>query len=77
MGKRIDVVLIINNVIFILEFKVGEKEYLHTAIEQVWDYALDLKNFHQPSHNAVIVPILVATEADFLIITIDNYMNLI
>src|SRR5687768_18606104 len=44
MGQRIDVVLIIKHVIFILEFKVGEKSF--SSIDQVWDYALDLKNFH-------------------------------
>ena len=27
MGQRIDVVLIIGSVIFVLEFKVGEKEF--------------------------------------------------
>src|SRR4051812_46997062 len=37
MGKRIDVVLIIKNVIFILEFKVGEKEFLSNASDQVLD----------------------------------------
>jgi hypothetical protein len=63
MGKRIDCLLIIENVVFILEFKVGEKEYLNYQVEQVWDYALDLKNFHKPSHNIVIVPMLIATEA--------------
>jgi DUF2075 family protein len=63
MGKRIDVVLIIKNVIFILEFKVGEKEYLQSAIDQVSDYALDLKNFHKTSHQPLIAPILVATKA--------------
>ena len=63
MGKRIDVVLIIKNVIFILEFKVGETEYLQSAIDQVWDYGLDLKNFHETSHNQMIAPILIATKA--------------
>ncbi len=63
MGKRVDVLVIINNVIFIIEFKVGESRYLNYHIDQVWDYALDLKNFHEPSHKAVLVPILVATEA--------------
>ena len=63
LGKRIDVVLIIKGIIFVLEFKVGAKEYLRQDIEQVWDYALDLKNFHEESHAAVIVPILIATEA--------------
>lgn len=67
MGRRIDVVLIIKNVIFVLEFKVGEKEFLLSAIDQVWDYALDLKNFHETSHKHLLAPILIATESkDFL-----------
>lgn len=62
MGKRIDVVLIISSALFVLEFKVGEKEFLANDVEQVWDYALDLKNFHETSHDHLIAPILVATE---------------
>ncbi|MCH2451206.1 MAG: DUF2075 domain-containing protein [Gracilimonas sp.] len=63
MGSRVDVLLIIQDVIFVVEFKVGERKYLSYDIDQVWDYALDLKNFHEPSHEAVLVPILIATEA--------------
>ena len=63
MGRRIDVVLIISSVIFVLEFKVGEKEFPTYAIDQVWDYALDLKNFHETSHHSFIAPILIATNA--------------
>jgi predicted metalloenzyme YecM len=63
MGKRIDVVLLIGSVIFVLEFKVGEKEFQSHAIDQTWDYALDLKNFHETSHGSYIVPILIATKA--------------
>ena len=63
LGKRVDVIVIIKNVVFVIEFKVGENKYLHDQIDQVWDYALDLKNFHQPSHNSVLAPILLATEA--------------
>ena len=63
MGRRIDVVLVIGSVIFAVEFKVGEKAFDRSAIEQVWDYGLDLKNFHEASHDASIIPILVATEA--------------
>ncbi|MEK7064360.1 MAG: hypothetical protein AAB973_02000, partial [Patescibacteria group bacterium] len=51
MGKRIDVILIIGPAIFILEFKVGEKEFSSYALDQVWDFALDLKNFLSTSHN--------------------------
>jgi hypothetical protein len=63
MGKRIDCLVVIDNIVFVIEFKVGETEYNNSNIDQVWDYALDLKNFHKPSHKAVIIPILVATEA--------------
>ena len=63
MGKRIDVLIIIRNVIFVLEFKVGEKDFFQNAIDQVWDYALDLKNFHETSHIHLIAPILIATDS--------------
>ena len=63
MGKRIDVVLLIGPAIFVLEFKIGEKEFLPYAIDQVWDYALDLKNFHETSHACLIAPVLIATKA--------------
>lgn len=63
MGRRIDAVLLIGPVIFVLEFKVGEKEFTSYAIDQVMDYALDLKNFHETSHYQFIAPILVATKA--------------
>ena len=63
MGKRVDTLVVINNVVFVIEFKVGESHFLNHNIEQVWDYALDLKNFHKTSHNVVLVPVLIATEA--------------
>ncbi|MBK8849444.1 MAG: DUF2075 domain-containing protein [Saprospiraceae bacterium] len=63
MGKRVDCLLIIRNIVFVIEFKVGEKEFINQNLEQVWDYALDLKNFHKPSHSLLLVPILVATHA--------------
>lgn len=61
MGRRIDVVLLIDSVIFVLEFKIGESEFTASAIDQVWDYSLDLKNFHESSHAQHIAPILIAT----------------
>lgn len=63
MGKRIDVLLVISNAVLVLEFKVGEKEFAAHAIDQVWDYAVELKNFHESSHNLFIAPILIATQA--------------
>ena len=63
MGQRIDVLLIIESVIFVLEFKIGASRYHPSAIDQVTDYALDLKNFHETSHDKYIIPILIATAA--------------
>ena len=61
LGKRIDVVLLLRGIIFCLEFKVGQKDALQADVEQVMDYALDLKNFHKFSHDRIIVPILIPT----------------
>lgn len=63
MGRRIDAVVLIGSIVFVVEFKVGEKAFDRAAIDQVWDYALDLKNFHEASHAVSIVPLLIATEA--------------
>ena len=63
MGRRVDVVLVIGPIVFVVEFKIGDADFDRAAIEQVWDYALDLKNFHEASHSAPIIPILVATGA--------------
>lgn len=62
LGKRIDVVLLLRGIIFCLEFKVGQKDVLQSDVEQVMDYALDLKNFHRYSHERIIVPILIPTK---------------
>lgn len=62
LGKRIDVVLLYRGIVFCLEFKVGESKILEADVDQVLDYALDLKNFHKFSQEKVIVPILVATK---------------
>ena len=64
LGKRIDVVVLLRERVFVIEFKAGEEEYNHADVDQVLDYALDLKNFHQGSADRLIVPILVATESD-------------
>ena len=63
IGSRIDAVLLSGPIIFVIEFKVGEVTFKRDDLNQVWDYALDLKNFHKGSHSAAIVPILLATNA--------------
>jgi hypothetical protein len=63
MGRRIDTVVLVGPIVFILEFKVGSAEFDSAAVDQVWDYALDLKNFHEARHLAPIVPMLIATSA--------------
>jgi hypothetical protein len=54
MGKRADAVLLIGPIVFVIEFKVGGASFDRSSVEQVWDYGLDLKNFHAASHQAPI-----------------------
>jgi hypothetical protein len=60
MGKRVDNILIIGNCIFVVEFKIGSKKHEKFAIDQAFDYGLDLNNFHEGSYNKIIIPVLVA-----------------
>jgi hypothetical protein len=66
MGKRADLVVTAAGIIFVVEFKVGTREFAAAALDQVVDYALDLKNFHAGSHDRHIVPLVVATAANSL-----------
>ena len=61
LGKRIDVTLLFRGIIFCLEFKVGKPDDTGADIDQVLDYALDLKNFHKFSQEKIIVPVLIPT----------------
>lgn len=70
LGKRIDAVLLLRGIIFCLEFKVGKSDILQADVEQVLDYALDLKNFHLFSADAPIAPILVPTQHDTATLTL-------
>ncbi len=63
IGARLDAVVLSGATIFVIEFKVGDTTFSRAGLEQAWDYALDLKNFHEASHHAYICPILVSTEA--------------
>ena len=63
IGRRADVILLINGVLFVLEYKLGARYHDRAAIDQVIDYALDLKNFHAGSRSISIVPVLVSTKA--------------
>jgi hypothetical protein len=63
MGKRVDAVILYCNIVFLLEFKCGDKEYRDSTYDQVYDYALDLRNFQKESHDKLLVPIMVPTRA--------------
>lgn len=75
LGRRADVILIVAHVLFILEFKAGESQFHVSALDQVWDYALDLKNFHDASHGICIAPVLVATKATSQIIDLQGTLH--
>ncbi|WP_421942509.1 DUF2075 domain-containing protein [Pedobacter sp.] len=76
MGKRVDNILIIKNLIFVIEFKVGDTQYTKDAQYQTIDYCLDLLNFHEGSHGKTIIPILVATKAPNILNEIHSAMRL-
>ncbi len=63
LGRRVDAIVVVEQVVVVIEFKVGERRFTNAAVDQVWDYALDLRNFHDTSHRVAIAPLLVATEA--------------
>ncbi|MDD6727805.1 MAG: DUF2075 domain-containing protein [Eubacteriales bacterium] len=63
MGKRVDAVFLHKNIVFLLEFKCGDSEYRCSTYDQVYDYALDLRNFQKESHNKLLVPIMISTAA--------------
>lgn len=63
MGHRVDCVVITGAVVFVIEFKTGRQALTSAAVDQVWDYVLDLKYFHAASHHALLVPIAIAPDA--------------
>ena len=74
MGKRIDVLVITGPIIIVLEFKVFQSGFTLAGTDQVWDYALDLKNFHESSHARLIAPILCASASDSAMSTVFHTM---
>lgn len=63
IGHRVDAIIFLKGTILVLEFKIGSEEFLGHDIDQAYDYAMDLKYFHEASHQLNIIPVLVASEA--------------
>lgn len=63
MGRRVDAIVLIDGIVFILEYKTGRQTFNQSARNQVWDYALDLKNFHADSKDRILAPIVVVPGA--------------
>lgn len=63
MGRRADLILLTNGIVFVIEYKLGARQFDRSSLDQVYGYGLDLKHFHEASHGLPIVPILVATHA--------------
>ncbi len=63
MGSRADAIALIEGIVFVIEFKVGADKHNRADIDQAYDYALDLKYFHEGSHDLIVVPVLVASKS--------------
>lgn len=59
MGRRADVIILIDGLVFVLEFKTAGSSFSHQALTQVWDYAIDLKNFQLKTLERTLLPIVV------------------
>lgn len=77
MGRRVDVVILHSNIVFLLEFKCGDAEYKASTYDQVYDYALDLRNFQKESHDKLLVPIMISTKAKTASCTITELNRII
>ena len=77
MGKRVDTVVLYKNIVFILEFKCGDSEYRASTYDQVYDYALDLRNFQKESHDKLLVPMMISTKAEAAPIVINEVERII
>ena len=63
MGRRADLIILLSGLVFVIEYKVGSGSFDRSSLNQTYDYGLDLKHFHEPSHDRRIIPILVVTKA--------------
>lgn len=61
LSRTIDVVVLLENKIFVLEYKTGNSKESKSSIRQVEQYALLLKYCHSTSNDNWIIPILIAT----------------
>jgi hypothetical protein len=66
MGRRADLIILNAGIAFVVEYKLGATRFDRTALVQTYGYGLDLKHFHETSHDRPIVPIVVATQAPSL-----------
>jgi hypothetical protein len=75
MGRRADAVLIYQDILFVLEFKVGAQDYRAQDLRQAHGYAIDLHHFHEGSHDKIIVPILIATDAKSIAVSLSSMVD--
>jgi DUF2075 family protein len=64
LRRRIDLVILTPANVVVVELKVGETKFTFTDRRQVEEYALDLRDFHEPSAHANIIPVLWCTGAN-------------
>lgn len=63
VGGRIDCVIGLKGILFVLEFKTGEVQNDDVDKEQLESYVNDLKNFHFESYDIPIAPLWVLPQA--------------
>lgn len=61
--SRADIIILADDLIFVIEFKYERNKYELEDIHQVEDYKSDLSNFHLQSRERIIIPVLLAPKA--------------
>jgi len=70
--KRPDVIILANDRIVVIEFKIGTSTFDAASRWQVIDYAMNLRDFHAESLDRSIFPVLCASEAPSNISDLQN-----
>lgn len=74
-GRRPDVILLLEDKVIILEFKM-KKTYSHSEIDQLRGYYRDITSYHKESQELIIIPFLIITMTENKKKVVDDKYNI-
>jgi hypothetical protein len=61
VGQRVDLILLADDLIFVIEYKGGDSATAKAALRQAQEYALNLTDFHEESRGRIAIPIALGS----------------